>query len=149
MKQGSLKNKIIGWIIGVVVVIVVAFGGYRLFYSNGDGQSKGSETTSSKQTKTYWNSSKDKKLKNFMNEWDDGYQQATSNHQLDYHQISVPKDLKTTSFSMNYKEVTAEWSKHGTGTKDYEIIAAYTNYDSDADNANLYLFTIHNDAPTI
>lgn len=42
MKQGSLKNKIIGWIIGVVVVIVVAFGGYRLFYSNGDGQSKGS-----------------------------------------------------------------------------------------------------------
>ncbi|WP_442760879.1 DUF4767 domain-containing protein [Paucilactobacillus nenjiangensis] len=149
MKQGSSKNKIIGWIIGVVVVIVVAFGGYRLFYSNGNGQSKGSETSSSKQTKTYWNSSKDKKLKNFMNEWDDGYQQATRNHQLDYHQISVPKDIKTTSFSMNDKEVTAEWSKRGTGTKDYEIVAAYTNYDSDVDNANLYLFTIHNDAPTI
>lgn len=145
-----LSSKKAIWILGVVAVIAVGFCGYELFYANDAAvNTSNTKKKSTSNAKKYWNDNKDNKLKSFMNDFDDTYEQATKNNKLKFNQMSLPSDLKNIKMKIGEKTVTGEWSTTGVGNQDYEIVAAYTNAENDTDNAKLYLFTIHNDAPTI
>lgn len=145
-----LSSKKAIWILGVVAVIAVGFCGYELFYANDAAVStSNTKKKSTSNSKKYWNDNKDNKLKSFMNDFDDTYEQVTKNNKLKFNQMSLPSDLKNIKMKIGEKTVTGEWSTTGVGNQDYEIVAAYTNAENDTDNAKLYLFTIHNDAPTI
>jgi len=148
MKHGS-KRKNIWVIMGLVLVIVVClgFGGYKLFYGNHTSSDK-SETTVHQQKKS-WNKTKDKRLNQFMNQWNSDYEQATYSKKIKFYHNTIPNNLKDTNLTVNDKKVSVEWSTKGTGTKDYQIVATYTDAPTNDDDPNLYLFTMHNGTPVV
>ncbi|CUS25398.1 hypothetical protein FC70_GL001215 [Paucilactobacillus oligofermentans DSM 15707 = LMG 22743] len=148
MKHGS-KRKNIWVIMGLVLVIVVClgFGGYKLFYGNHTSSDK--NETAVHQQKNSWNKTKDKKLNQFMNQWDSDYEQATNSKKIKFYHNTIPTNLKNTKLTVNDKKVTVAWSIKGTGTKDYQIVSAYTDAPTNDDDPTLYLFTMHNGTPVV
>ncbi|MFD1418850.1 Lreu_0056 family protein [Companilactobacillus keshanensis] len=111
-------------------------------------------TTRNKQGDTLWDSSKDSKLKNFIDQWAPTMKQS-------YVKYNGTNSLKTstgTRYPDDLSKVTIEgantsigWSKDGEGNYDYDVVAIY-NYDGTVPplpNHITYFFTFHKGQPIV
>ncbi|WP_125712244.1 Lreu_0056 family protein [Companilactobacillus kedongensis] len=111
-------------------------------------------TTRTKQGDTLWDSSKDSKLKSFIDQWAPTMKQS-------YVKYNGKNSLKTstgTRYPDDLSNVTVEgantsigWSKDGEGNYDYDVVAIY-NYDGTVPplpNHITYFFTFHKGQPIV
>lgn len=115
-----------------------------------------SKKSSSNDDKAVWNSSKNTKLNNFMvafgSNMNQDYNYFNPANQDNYMGYRFPEVLSKGNVRVNGSPVSIGWSDDGTGSNDYNVVAIYSDFDSDRHKGNtvsphLYLFTIHDGQP--
>ncbi|KIS04326.1 DUF4767 domain-containing protein [Paucilactobacillus wasatchensis] len=122
--------------------------------STSQSMSKSSSTSSQKVEQVNWNSNKAKKLHRFMTAWgktmDQQYDNYTAKHNVKFYGLAYPNELSNNTTAVNDKAVTTELSTTGQGSKDYEVVAVYSDAaNSDYNNKHLYLFAFHKNKPIV
>lgn len=116
--------------------------------------SRGSASHSSKAPAKAWNPNKRAQLATFMQQWGQTmgqkYDQYEPGNDTDFYGERYPDALKKQKVAVNEQPVSVEWSTDGAGTKDYQVVATY----SDCRTArylekHLYLFTLHHGQPVV
>jgi hypothetical protein len=111
-----------------------------------------STSTRTKKSSAVWNSTKAQKLNTFMSEWgsvmDQQYEESTISSPVSFYGLKFPQDLSEIRFKVNESDASIEWSNSGTGNKDYELVAVYSDA-ATAPNmgAHLYFFALHQGSP--
>ncbi|CAJ2230431.1 zinc ribbon domain-containing protein [Fructilactobacillus sanfranciscensis] len=107
---------------------------------------------------TIWNSSKNTKLENFMSSWgssmNQDYDYFNPDNQDNYMGYHFPDDFSKGNIRVGGSPVSVGWSDDGTGSSDYNVVAIYSDIDSDRNKGtmlapHLYLFTIHEGQPVV
>lgn len=133
-------------LLGVLALISLAGCGSTSHHS--DTQSAAS-TSQVKNNASLWNSSKDVKLKQFMNQWaptmNQSYDKYDGHHELSTNSgMKYPKDLSETT--VNGSKNSIGWSGTGKGKYDYNVVALYN--DNQSGNSHItYAFAFHNGEP--
>lgn len=114
--------------------------------------SKKSDSNKDKQSNALWDSKKDEKLKDFINEW------APTMHQ-NYDKYNGKKSIETSTgftYPDDFSKVTVEgthdsigYSKDGTGKYEYNVVAIYNYVGTQPPLPNhiTYFFAFHNGQP--
>ena len=116
-------------------------------------ESTASATSSStKKSSALWNHTKAQKLSTFMSAWgnvmDQQYEESTVSSPVNFYGMKFPQDLSEIRFKVDDADATIESSTSGTGNKDYELVAVYSDAaTAKSMGAHLYFFTLHNGSP--
>ena len=120
--------------------------------SSSEGTSSSSSPT--KHETTHWNGAKAAALSKFMDQWqqtmDQQYESYTLTKNVNFYGVKYPNELAKKTTAVDDQQVSIEWSDTGSGTKEYEVLAVY----SDAEHTqnmgeHLYLFALHNGQPEV
>ncbi|WP_395320070.1 DUF4767 domain-containing protein [Fructilactobacillus frigidiflavus] len=114
-----------------------------------------SKKSSSNDNHEVWNSSKNAKLNNFMDAFgskmNQDYDYFNPANQDNYMGYRFPEVFSQGNIRVNGSPVSIGWSDDGTGSNDYNVVAIYSDVDSDRNKGSmsphLYLFTIHDGQP--
>ncbi|APU70982.1 DUF4767 domain-containing protein [Companilactobacillus crustorum] len=112
------------------------------------------KTSSIKNSKVLWNSDKDVKLKEFINQWaptmHQSYVKYDGKHSLNISNgTTYPDDLKHVKIGNNNASIG--WNKTGKGNYQYNVVAIY-NYNENESSLSdhiTYFFTFHNGKPIV
>ncbi|MGX7014484.1 DUF4767 domain-containing protein [Vagococcus silagei] len=103
-----------------------------------------------------WNEHKDTELANYMVTWgqtmNQQYQQYSNQKNVDLYGVQVPENVLKGEWTMAVDEspVTVEWSQDGTGTKDYQLVAVFSDADTQPYmEKHVYFFVIHQGTPQV
>lgn len=106
------------------------------------------------QEKAVWNADKATQLKELMASWGQTmgqtYQEYTPENSVDYYGIKVPAVIFNGTFTMvvNEQPVSVEWSQNGLGTKDYQVVAVYSDAATQPYlEKHVYFFAFHEGQP--
>lgn len=114
-------------------------------------------STTEDQTNTLWNSEKSGQLQAFMQNWGQvmgqAYESYSPGNNVNFYGVNFPDgviDNGGMPVAVNDQIVSNEWSENGQSSKEYAIVAAY----SDAKTArymdkHVYFFTLHNNQPVV
>ena len=109
------------------------------------------KTSTVKESKGLWNSDKDAKLKDFIDQWaptmNQSYVKYNGKHALKTSAgTAYPTDLK--HVTVNSSNASIGWNKTGNGKYEYNVVAIY-NYNETASSAKhiTYFFAFHNGQP--
>ncbi|WP_429970282.1 DUF4767 domain-containing protein [Fructilactobacillus sp. Tb1] len=164
----TVKTVILSLLI-VILVVVIGIGAY--IYISGSAKNQTTNKTQNT-SKTYsstsntsssnndnsavWNSSKDKMLQNFMASWGSdmhqNYDYFNPANQDNYMGYKFPDAFSKGTVRVNGSKVSIGWSDNGSGNNDYNVVAIFSDFDSDRGKGNtvsphLYLFAIHDGQP--
>ncbi|WP_056967278.1 DUF4767 domain-containing protein [Liquorilactobacillus sucicola] len=116
--------------------------------------SSSSSSSSTKHETTRWNGAKAAALRKFMDQWqqtmDQQYESYTPAKNVNFYGAKYPDELANKTTAVNDQQASVEWSDTGSGNKEYEVVAVY----SDAEyvqnmGEHLYIFTLHNGQPEV
>lgn len=114
-------------------------------------KSSAKKTSAVKESKGLWNSDKDAKLKDFIDQWaptmNQSYVKYDGKHALKTSAgTAYPTDLK--HVTVNSSNASIGWNKTGNGKYEYNVVAIY-NYNETASSAKhiTYFFAFHNGQP--
>ena len=103
-----------------------------------------------------WNPEKDAKLNEFMMSWgptmDQQYKQYDEKINVDLYGLTLPADILSNSMTMAVGEspVSVEWSTNGEGTKDYQLVAVYSDAETQPYLAqHVYFFVLQKGQPKV
>lgn len=157
LKQGK-KFQLLA-VIAMLAFVLTGCGGQN---NSASGQSSSQKTTANKQQKnsksnssdnaptTLWNTTRDKKLKEFIDQWAPTMHQTYTKydgvHPLKIATgVSYPKNLS--KVNVDGSKASIGWSENGHGDHDYNFVAIY-NYDGAQSPDHItYFFAFHNDQP--
>lgn len=110
------------------------------------------KTSSIKNSKVLWNSDKDVKLKEFINQWaptmHQSYVKYDGKHSLNISNgTTYPDDLKHVKIGNNSASIG--WNKTGKGNYQYNVVAIYNYNESSLSDHITYFFTFHNGKPIV
>lgn len=117
-------------------------------------QHRAASSSSTKHETTRWNGAKAAALRKFMDQWqqtmDQQYESYTPAKNVNFYGAKYPDELANKTTAVNDQQASVEWSDTGSGNKEYEVVAVY----SDAEyvqnmGEHLYLFTLHNGRPEV
>lgn len=125
-----------------------------------DSQKKDMEKAKKEEVKeektTLWNPEKDTKLYEFMMSWgqtmDQQYQQYNETNNVDLYGVLLPKAILSNTWEMVVEEspISVEWSTNGEGTKDYQLVAVYSDAETQPYLAqHVYFFVLQNGQPKV
>ncbi|MDT2864237.1 DUF4767 domain-containing protein [Vagococcus carniphilus] len=105
---------------------------------------------------TLWNTSKADKLREFMvgfsQAMDQDYKEYNQSQNVDLYGIKLPSVVLNGEWKMavNEQEVQLEWSETGEGNKPYQLVAVYSDADTQPYlKKHVYFFVIENGTPKV
>ncbi|WP_421016916.1 DUF4767 domain-containing protein [Furfurilactobacillus cerevisiae] len=102
-----------------------------------------------------WSNVQDKQLSQFMAAWGPAmhqiYKQYSPSNNVKFNGINFPDEFQKNDIAVEDTPVSIEYSTNGTGTKDYEVVAVYSDAEYQISqhqlDQHLYLFAIHDKQP--
>lgn len=88
------------------------------------------------ENRNLWDSEKDLKLNEFMVSWGttmkQEYKQYNQSESVDMYGVMLPEEILSNKWTVAVDEspVSIEWSANGKGTKDYQLVAVYSDADT-------------------
>lgn len=114
------------------------------------------EDTKEEEKTSLWNPEKDAKLNNFMMSWgptmDQEYKQYNEKTNVDLYGVMLPAAILSNEWTMavNESPVSVEWSDNGEGNADYQLVAVYSDAETQPYLAkHVYFFVFHNGQPEV
>lgn len=115
-----------------------------------------SATASSVVEQTLWNPNKSAQLAAFMSSWSQTmgqqYKSYTSQMNVDLYGLQIPQAILNGEWTMAIGEspVSAEWSENGTGQAGYQIVAVYSDAETEPYlKKHVYLFGFQQGQPKV
>ncbi|HCM90391.1 MULTISPECIES: DUF4767 domain-containing protein [Vagococcus] len=109
-----------------------------------------------KETKTIWNADKKNKLRGFMADFsvtmDQSYKEYNQTSDVDLYGVGLPSALLNGNWTMaiNNQPVPLEWSETGEGAATYQLVAVYSDADTQPYlKKHVYFFIIENGVPKV
>lgn len=117
-----------------------------------DKKNKNTKETSEK----LWNTSKVDKLRDFMvgfsQAMDQNYKEYSQSQSVDLYGVKLPSAVLNNEWQMavNEEAVSIEWSETGEGSKPYQLVAVYSDADTQPYlKKHVYFFVIENGNPKV
>lgn len=117
-----------------------------------DKKNKNTKETSEK----LWNTSKADKLRDFMvgfsQAMDQNYKEYSQSQSVDLYGVKLPSAVLNNEWQMavNEEAVSIEWSETGEGSKPYQLVAVYSDADTQPYlKKHVYFFVIENGNPKV
>lgn len=114
------------------------------------------EDTKEEEKTSLWNPEKDAKLNNFMMSWgptmDQEYKQYNEKTNVDLYGVMLPAAILSNEWTMavNESPVSVEWSDNGEGNADYQLVAVYSDAETQPYLAqHVYFFVLQKGQPKV
>lgn len=117
--------------------------------SRSSTDSQMSSSFDNKRVSQIWTDDKNEQLNSFMLSWGktmgQTYKSYDSNQNVNYMGVRYPNEFIKNTTAVDGYPVSIEWSTDGSGDKDYEVVAIYSDAEQQSSSPirHLYLFTIH------
>lgn len=126
--------------------------------TDSDQKDKETETSKKKEeaSKTLWDDDKRNSLRGFMSQFSNkmgqSYKEYSQSNSVDLYGVKIPGDIFNGQWTMaiNNQPVQVEWSETGEGNSAYQLVAVYSDADTQPYlQKHVYFFMIENGQPKV
>lgn len=119
-------------------------------------ETKTSDTNETEKKEAIWDTSKEDSLRNFMTQFsqtmNQDYKEYNQTTNVDLYGVKLPKDVLDGQWTMAIDEqpVQVQWSETGEGKSAYQLVAVYSDADTQPYlQKHVYFFIIENGSPKV